>query len=161
ISKSGVRARTALGVCQVLLAFAVAWSAYALADSLPNWPINPLLSKSAWFNFQMDLMRSTFAILPAALLWGASFPLALAAVAQGQDSGKLVGEVYAANTIGGILGALGFAVVFIPWIGSQDSQRLLIALSAAAACIVFFSMWGKAAVVGAVSSCAAAALLVS
>ena len=143
LSRSSVSARTALGVCQLLLAAAVAWSAYALADSLPNWPINPLLSQSAWFTFQLDFMRCVFVILPPALLWGASFPLALAAVAaQGQDSGKLVGEVYAANTIGGIAGALGFAVIFIPWIGSQDSNRLLIALSAISALVVFFSMRG-------------------
>jgi spermidine synthase len=69
--------------------------------------------------------------------------LALAAVAsQGQDSGKLVGGVYAANTIGGIVGALGVSVVFIPWIGSQDSERLLIALSAVSAVVVFFSVRG-------------------
>ena len=140
MSRSNFRARTALGLCQLLLAAGVAWSAYALADSLPNWPINPLLSKSSWFTFQLDLMRCVYVILPAALLWGASFPLALAAVAsQGQDSGKLVGGVYAANTIGGIVGALGFSVIFIPWIGSQDSERLLIALSAVSAVVVFFS----------------------
>jgi spermidine synthase len=143
MSRSNFRARTALGLCQLLLAAGVAWSAYALADSLPNWPINPLLSKSSWFTFQLDLMRCVYVILPAALLWGASFPLALAAVAsQGQDSGKLVGGVYAANTIGGIVGALGVSVVFIPWIGSQDSERLLIALSAVSAVVVFFSVRG-------------------
>jgi spermidine synthase len=150
LSRSNINTRSALGVCQLLLAAAVAWSAYALADSLPNWPINPLLSRSAWFTFQLDLMRCVYVILPPALLWGASFSLAIAAVAAQappvmaglapQDPGKLVGEVYAANTVGGILGALGFAVVFIPWIGSQDSQRMLIALSALSALIVFFSM---------------------
>ncbi|HWZ30341.1 MAG TPA: fused MFS/spermidine synthase [Bryobacteraceae bacterium] len=149
MSRSNFRARTALGLCQLLLAAGVAWSAYALADSLPNWPINPLLSKSSWFTFQLDLMRCVYVILPAALLWGASFPLALAAVAsQGQDSGKLVGGVYAANTIGGIVGALGFSVIFIPWIGSQDSERLLIALSAVSAVVVFFSVRGATSKLG-------------
>ncbi len=141
LSRSGISARAALGIGQLLLAAGVAWSAYALAEGLPNWPVNPLLSKSAWFTFQLDLMRCVFVILPAAVLWGASFPLALAVVAaKGQDSGKLVGQVYAANTIGGILGALGFSVIFIPWIGSQDSQRLLIGLCAVSALAVFLSM---------------------
>ena len=59
-----------------------------LADSLPYWPVNPLLSTSPWFTFQIDLVRCLWAILPATLLWGASFPLALAAAAPGQkDSG--------------------------------------------------------------------------
>ena len=149
LSRSKISARAALGVCQLLLAAGVAWSAYALAEAIPGWPINPLLSRAPRFTFELDLMRCVFVILPAALLWGASFPLALAAVAmRGQDSGKLVGEVYAANTIGGILGALGFSVMLIPWIGSQDSQRVLIALSAVAALVMFASirrgirMWG-------------------
>jgi spermidine synthase len=134
--------RAALGVCQMLLIAGIAWASYTLADSIPNWPVNPLLARSAWFNFQLDLMRCAWAILPAALLWGASFPLALAAVvARGQDAGKLVGEVYAANTIGGIAGALGFSVIFIPWIGSQDSERLLIGLAAVAGLVMLLPMW--------------------
>jgi spermidine synthase len=65
----------------MLLTAGVAWSAYMLADSLPYWPINPMLSTSPWFNFQLDLVRCLWTILPAPLLWGASFPLALAALA--------------------------------------------------------------------------------
>ena len=60
-------------------------------------------------------MMCLFAILPPALLWGLSFPLALASVtSKEQDSGALVGEVYAANTVGAILGAVGFSIVLIP-----------------------------------------------
>ena len=94
-----------------------------LADSLPYWPVNPLLSTSPWFNFQIDLVRCLWAVLPAAFLWGASFPLALPRrLATGEDPGRLVGEVYAANTVGAILGALAFSIVLIPWIGTQDSR---------------------------------------
>ena len=133
------RPRVALGVCQILLAGAIAWTAYSLADALPNWPINPLLAKSAVFNFQVDIMRCGWAIFPAACLWGASFPFALAAAAawRREDAGALVGKVYAANTFGGIVGALGFSIVLIPWIGTQDSQRLLIALAGISALVVF------------------------
>src|SRR6202044_1085574 len=130
--------RVALGVCQLLLAAAIAWTAYTLADALPNWPIAPMLAKSAVFNFQVDIMRCMWAVFPAACLWGASFPFALAAAAaRSEDSGTLVGRVYAANTVGGILGALAFSIVLIPWIGTQDCQRLLIALATVSALIVF------------------------
>ena len=72
----------------MLLAGAVAWTACMLSDSLPYWPINPFLSTSLWYTFQLDMVRCLWAILPAALLWGASFPLALAAVApRGGDPG--------------------------------------------------------------------------
>ena len=59
-------------------------------------------------------MRCAYAILPAACLWGASFPLALSAVAtRGSDPGRVVGGVYAANTLGAILGAVAFSIVLI------------------------------------------------
>jgi spermidine synthase len=129
--------RVALGVCQILLAAAIAWTAYTLADALPNWPIDPMLTRSVVFNFQVDIMRCMWAVFPAACLWGASFPFALAAAAdRSDDSGTLVGRVYAANTVGGILGALAFSIVLIPWIGTQDCQRLLVALATISALII-------------------------
>jgi len=133
LSRGTVRPRIALGCCQMLLTAAIAWTAYMLADSLPYWPIDPSLSTSLWFNFQLDLVRCLWAVLPAACLWGASFPLALAAAAsRGQDPGRLVGGVYAANTVGAIVGAIGFSMFLIAWVGTQQSQRLLIGLSAVA-----------------------------
>jgi spermidine synthase len=130
--------RVALGVCQLLLAAAIGWTAYTLADALPNWPIDPLLARSAVFNFQVDIMRCMWAVFPAACLWGASFPFALAAAAErSQDSGTLAGRVYAVNTVGGVFGALAFSIVLIPWIGTQNCQRLLIVLATVSALVVF------------------------
>ncbi len=61
------------------------------------------------------------AILPPAILWGASFPLALAAAASpGEDPGRVVGGIYAANTLGAIVGALSVSLALIPWIGTQQ-----------------------------------------
>lgn len=134
----GERPRVLLGGCQLLLTAAIAWTALMLAQSLPYWPIDPTLSPSPWFNFQLDLVRCVWAILPATILWGASFPLALAAVTSpGQDAGRVVGGVYAANTIGAILGAAGASLLLIAWLGTKDSQRVLIGLSAAAAFLTF------------------------
>ena len=46
--------------------------------------------------------------------------MALAAVAsRGQDPGRLVGGVYAANTIGAIAGALAFSLILVPAIGTD------------------------------------------
>ena len=35
----------------------------------------PRISSNIWFNFQLDLDRAFWALLPPTLLWGASFPL--------------------------------------------------------------------------------------
>jgi spermidine synthase len=137
LSRSAVRPRMALGCCQLLLAAAIAWSAYLLASSLPYWPINAGLPTNSWSTFGLDVVRCICAILPATCLWGASFPLALAAAAsRGQDPGRLVGGIYAANTVGAIVGAIGFSMLLIPSVGAQQSQRLLIGLSAVAALFV-------------------------
>jgi spermidine synthase len=126
--------RLALGICQLLVSAAVAWTAYMLASSLPYWPIDPSLAKNPWHNFQLDLARCLWAVLPAACLWGASFPLALAAAAgHGHDAGRLVGGIYAANTLGAIVGALAFSMMLVGWIGTQRSQQLLIVVSAVSA----------------------------
>jgi spermidine synthase len=135
------RARVALGLCQLLLCAAIAWTAHVTTKSLPFWPINPSLAITPWFTMQLDLVRCMWAVLPGAILWGASFPLALAAVASpGQDPARLVGGVYAANTVGAIIGSLGASFVLVAWIGSQHSQELLIVLSLASALLVL--TWG-------------------
>ncbi len=122
----------ALGKCQVLLVISIAWSAYMIGSSLPYWPVYPPLAPSPWFNFQVDLFSCAVAALPAAICWGASFPFALAAVARGREPGSATAAVYAANTIGAILGALIFSMILIPWLGPQRSQQLLIGFSATA-----------------------------
>ncbi len=112
-----------------------------ISESLPYWPIVPALSPSPWYTFQLDLVRCLWAVLPPACLWGASFPLALAAVAsRGQDPGRLVGGVYAANTIGAIAGALVFSLLLVPAIGTAGAERVLIGLAAAAALVVLLPL---------------------
>jgi len=137
IARQTPRPGAALAVCQLLLAGAIAWTAFSIASSLPYWPINPTLSSGPWYNFQLDLARCFWVMLPATCLWGASFPLAVAAAAgPGQDPGRLMGGVYAANTLGAIAGAIGSGMVLIPWIGTQRSQQVLIATAAIAALIL-------------------------
>jgi spermidine synthase len=108
-----------------------------ISDSLPYWPINPLLTISPWHIFQLDMVRCLWAILPATILWGASFPLACAAAARrGEDPGRTVGGVYAANTLGAIVGALGASLALVPWIGTANSERVILIASAAGALFV-------------------------
>ena len=138
----------ALGWCQVLAAAAIAWTAFNLDASLPYWPINPAISSNIWFNFQLDVVRAVWALLPATLLWGASFPLALAAAAsKEQDPAQLMAGVYAANTFGAIVGALGASLLLIAWVGSQRAQQILVASSMVAGLLLLRSWKFAAAVV--------------
>ena len=136
LSRARVRPAVALAGCQLLLAAAVAWAAYMLATTLPYWHV-PARFASPWEKFRIDVTRCVLAILPATCLWGASFPLALAAAARrGQDPGRLVGRAYAANTAGAIAGALAFSMLLIPWTGTLNCQRLLMGVPVVAALFV-------------------------
>jgi spermidine synthase len=144
LAKQSSNPRTALGWCQVALCGALAWAGYATGASLPYWPVNPSLATVA-INFQLDLARAFWVMLPGAILWGASFPLALAAVAvRGQDSARLVGGVYAANTVGAIVGALVTALGLVGVVGSQITQQVLIGVAALSGLLLLGAAPGEA-----------------
>ncbi len=136
--------RIALGWCQLALCACLAWAAYTTSVSMPYWPINPSISTSLTYNFQLDLMRAFWVMLPGAILWGASFPLALAAVAtRGQDSARLVGGVYAANTVGAIIGATVVSLALVGTVGSQKTQQVLIGVAAMSALLMLMPTSGE------------------
>ena len=133
--------RLALGWCQMLAAAGIAWTAYALADSLPWWPINPQLATDPKFTFQLDLVRSIWGILPATIFWGASFPFAFAAAFRGEaDRSAVTGAIYASNTAGAIVGGLTVSLLAVPLLGTQNTERILIVLSAASGLFLLFPL---------------------
>ena len=58
----------------------------------------------------------------------------------GEDSGKLVGGIYAANTLGAIVGALAVSIVLVPWIGTRDAQRVILVMAILSAAVVLGPM---------------------
>jgi spermidine synthase len=122
-----IRPQAALGWCQIFLTIGMAWTAYSIIHTLPFWNDDVLTTHDAWRMYSLDLKRCIWAILPSTLFWGASFPLACAAVARpGEDSGRTAGRIYAANTLGGIVGALLVSLWMIPAFGSSQTERVLL-----------------------------------
>ncbi len=154
IAKRG-RAQEALGWSQVLLVLGMAWTAYTIVHVLPVWSDDILTTQDSWHMYTLDLKRCLWAILPPTLFWGASFPLACAAVARpGEDPSRVSGSIYAANTLGGIAGALAVSLWLIPGIGTQQTERLLLILAAIGGLIALLpilrkSIGGIAAMAGA------------
>ena len=149
-----VRAQNALGWSQIFLALGMAWTAYAIVNSLPYWQDDVLTTGDPWHMYFLDIKRVIYALLPATLFWGASFPLACAAVAKpGEDSGRAAGGVYAANTLGGIVGALLVSLWMIPAIGSYATLQVMLVTAALSGLVAivpvmrksFFSVAGVAA----------------
>jgi spermidine synthase len=132
--------KLALAASQGLLALAIALGAVTIATLLPHWPVDPWVASSPWYGFDLDMLRVMRTILPATLLWGASFPLALASVSvEGEDPARVAGEVYAVNTLGSIIGALTFTLLLVPGMGTRGSQQMLIWLAAAAGAVAIAS----------------------
>jgi spermidine synthase len=125
--------RVAFGWCQMMLAAAVVGAAHLISRSLPFWPIDPSLTSDALVVAELDVFRCALVVLPGAILWGASFPLALAAAATpGADGTRLVGRIYAANSLGAVAGAIA-ANLMVASVGSQVAQQVLVVCLAASA----------------------------
>jgi spermidine synthase len=134
--RRGQNALRGLGWTQVLLVPALFISGLVLARYLPfaSPPaITPVRSLHG-----LHVVRAVVIILPAAILWGASFPFALAAASSsGTDTGRSSAYVYAANTIGAILGALATSFWIIPSFGSGWAARLLCIVAGLSAAVTF------------------------
>jgi spermidine synthase len=134
--RRGVAPLRGLAFGQLLLVPALFLSGRLIATVLPfasppaSTPVNALHA--------MHVLRAIDVILPAALLWGVSFPFALAAASAGQaDTGKSSGQVYAANTIGAILGALCVSFLLVPTWGTHRAEQVLVVVAAGSAALAF------------------------
>jgi spermidine synthase len=145
--------RSAFGFTQILVVAAVAWTAYMLTSAVPYWPIIPAVSPGIVYNLQLDFGIALLSLFPAPVLWGASFPLALAAMGVAEeDGGRLASRVYAANTAGAIAGAVLTTVLLVGWIGTAASQRVIMAAAGISAIVLFGR--SRRAVIGALIAAA-------
>lgn len=112
------------------LAVAVLLGAQLLAlghfADLMAWLTDVLRPPATFAGLQGVMIASVAALfLPITVLFGASFPLAVAADPARRSDGAHVGRVAAANTLGAIVGALGAPFILIPTIGSQRGLLVL------------------------------------
>ncbi|MBM3776775.1 MAG: SAM-dependent methyltransferase [Acidimicrobiia bacterium] len=142
--------RAALGWCQLLVPLGIGWTAHVTSAWLPYWDVPPQAGENLSTRFAFDALRTTVAVLPATLLWGASLPLALAAAAGtgSRDPGRTAAAVYASNALGAVFGALAGAIVLLPWLGTQGAGRLITLLSILAGLIVLVPERRRAAQLG-------------
>lgn len=71
------------------------------------------------------LLTVAILFLPVTMLFGASFPLAVAADPAPRSPGQHAGTVATANTIGAIVGAVGAPFLLVPLIGCQRTLLLV------------------------------------
>ncbi len=130
------RAGRWFAACQLLLAPALLYSAFVITKVIPygepTYIFQPIVYENMALRYPWDFGRCMLAILPGPILWGASFPLALAAAGAGhRDAGRLVGGISAANTVGCIAGALGVSLS-VPLLGGMQAVQQWLLLVAGA-----------------------------
>ena len=85
--------------------------------------------------FAIEAILALLVILVPATLLGAAFPHVLA-TANPAEPPRVMGQVLAANTAGGIVGAIAGAFVLLPWLGLARGMLLLAVLSVAIAAVL-------------------------
>ena len=78
-------------------------------------------------------MRCLWAVLPGADALGRELSAGAGRASRraSEDPARLVGGVYAANTVGAIVGSLGASLLLVVWLGSQHAQQVLIVVAGA------------------------------
>jgi spermidine synthase len=137
--RRGQHALRGLALTQLALVPALLFSGQLLANVLPF--SSPLRSTPVGALHVLHVLRALDVIFPAALLWGMSFPFALAAAANAhEDTGRSSGAVYAANTLGAIVGAVAISFWIIPAWGTQFAQQALVLSAAISAAAAFYAL---------------------
>ena len=124
--------RRALAVCQgaIALAFAAQVPAFAALGDIIVW-LGVTFKPVGFAQLQWSLAAAVAVVLlPPTVLFGASFPLTVAAYpGRGSDAAR-TGAVGAANTLGGIVGTVAGPRLLVPLVGSQNTLLAFGAISA-------------------------------
>jgi spermidine synthase len=122
----GVLAAVQVGAAVCLVAQLVA---LGHSGELMAWIVRVAHPPATFGAYQMVVFAFVLLLfLPVTVLFGASFPLAVATDPARRPAGEHVGVVAAADTVGGIIGAVAAPFVLVPLIGSQWVLLLLAAV---------------------------------
>ncbi len=93
--------------------------------------------QSSWFRIELYrvFLAAMTMFLPTVLM-GGTFPLVTRSYVDRRQTGRSLGTLYAANTLGAILGSFLTGFVLIPWIGRQNSILAASAVNIAAALLL-------------------------
>jgi spermidine synthase len=134
----------------------LAWvlSMLAFVVLLENWIVNLLpyaFLKGLWrggFSFAsltaVKLVLSFLILFPAAILFGGTFPIVSRIHTDSlEQAGTRIGTVYAANTLGAILGSVGGGFILLPWLGARGCLIVISAVLALIGCVTFLVPSGR------------------
>ncbi len=131
IATGRARAARAFAWCQIGVA-ALSLAAFAAIDLMPG--LLQGLSAAGRNPLLTDAAAAAIILLPSTLFIGATFPLAVRILAPGEAAAMSASaRVYAWNTVGAIIGAVGSGFFIIPAIGYSGTVSLAVAVNLALA----------------------------
>ena len=154
----------ALGVVEFLVALSVLGSIALLAIL---WHIDYMLARTLfaggfWKEVAAHFIDASVILLVPTVLMGAAFPIAVKICARSWKAvGKRVGEVYASNTVGCVIGSFGAGFVIVPLLGLRDSFLLVVGIQLFVAAAVIFFSEKRRAVLGVPTAVVSLALLIT
>ncbi len=133
-SRTTTSAARALFVCQLGIGL-LSLGAFFAIDALPVF--TRALADGGASRLAADAIASIAVLLPSTVLLGATFPLAVRLYARDETTAAAASaRVYAWNTVGAIIGALGAGFFLIPALGFARAISLAIATNALLAAFV-------------------------
>ena len=113
-----------IGLAAVLAIFAFGSAYDTLVQLRDQGP--PILARLVRTDLRLMAVLCVVTVLPAALLMGATFPVAARLWAAGETAlGRRLGGIYAGNVAGAIVGSLFAGFVLVPAFGAHRSLLLL------------------------------------
>ncbi|MGO9111720.1 MAG: fused MFS/spermidine synthase [Thermoguttaceae bacterium] len=120
------------GIIEVLVGLSVLISVPVLAalDKIDFRIAQWIIWDAAWQVVLVWFLDVCLVLLLPALLLGAAFPIVTVSCLRGSEPiGRCVGQLYAANTVGCVLGSFTAGFVLLPRLGTQRSLLALVALN--------------------------------
>jgi spermidine synthase len=114
-----------VGLCVLTALSALATSRFMSELIVPTVYLLDLSERPAWRVFGAPFVVSTLLVLPATILSGAALPLGIRALAQRHGIAAVSGSMYAANTVGALIGSLGSGLLLIPLLGSRTTGGVI------------------------------------
>jgi len=94
---------------------------------------------SFWKEVAAHFLDASVVLLLPTVLMGAVFPIAVKICAPSWKAvGRRVGEVYASNTVGCVIGSFAAGFVMVPLLGLRDSFLLIVGIQLCLAVVVIF-----------------------
>ena len=116
-----------------------ATAAFFTLDKLPTWMFYRFQGEisSIWSVYFFYFLLVGLVVLIPTLLQGMTFPLVVRAVVQRRErSGEQVGDAYAFNTAGSIVGSFAGGFILLPFVGLHTSMTLIIVVNVGLAAVL-------------------------